>query len=397
MSSPFDRIPATVCILRLSAIGDTCHVLPVVRTLQRAWPETKFTWIIGKVEAKLLGHIPEIEFIVLDKRNTSLAYRTVRRAMRGRQFDVLMHMQVSLRANLLSSLVPARVKLGFDRAARANCSGCSRPIASDRPSVSTSWTPCSASPRSFTSSRRCCAGTSRCRTRHASTPVGRARGSTDADHQSLLQPCSAELAADHYAQVADHAAGALGMRVVLCGGRSEIERRIGAGHRSVHESGPASIRSVRTPCSNFWRPSERATILLTPDSGPAHMASAVGTPVVGLYAATNPARSGPYLSRQWCIDKYDAAARARLLGKPATDIALDDEDRAPRCHGPDHSVDEVQRKLHGAAVACAWRATSVGPRDQRPGSDCDGDGCDFFNSLLVASTRYRFSAAPTSV
>ena len=39
-----------------------------------------------------------------------------------------------------------------------------------------------------------------------------------------------------------------------------------------------------------------ATVLLTPDSGPAHMATAVATPVIGLYAATNPARSGPYPS-----------------------------------------------------------------------------------------------------
>src|SRR5688572_31479563 len=115
MSSRFDTPPTSVCILRLSAIGDTCHVLPVVRTLQRAWPNTRFTWIIGKVEAKLLGHIPDIEFIVLDKKSLLGSYRLLRQAMRGRHFDVLMHMQVALRASLFSSLVPARIKLGFDR------------------------------------------------------------------------------------------------------------------------------------------------------------------------------------------------------------------------------------------------------------------------------------------
>ncbi|MGH8186011.1 MAG: glycosyltransferase family 9 protein, partial [Steroidobacteraceae bacterium] len=114
-SSPFDTPPARVCILRLSAIGDTCHVLPVVRTLQRAWPDTRFTWIIGRVEAKLLGHIPDIEFVVVDKGSLQKAYRTVRAAMRGRQFDVLMHMQLAVRASVLSTLVPARIKHGFDR------------------------------------------------------------------------------------------------------------------------------------------------------------------------------------------------------------------------------------------------------------------------------------------
>jgi heptosyltransferase I len=52
----------------------------------------------------------------------------------------------------------------------------------------------------------------------------------------------------------------------------------------------------------------RATALLSPDSGPAHMATMVRTPVIGLYAATNPARSGPYLSRMWCANAYAKAA-----------------------------------------------------------------------------------------
>ncbi|MBM4221211.1 MAG: glycosyl transferase, partial [Gammaproteobacteria bacterium] len=42
--------PESICILRLSAIGDCCHTLPVVRTLQAHWPETHITWIIGRTE-----------------------------------------------------------------------------------------------------------------------------------------------------------------------------------------------------------------------------------------------------------------------------------------------------------------------------------------------------------
>jgi heptosyltransferase I len=49
------------------------------------------------------------------------------------------------------------------------------------------------------------------------------------------------------------------------------------------------------------------------------MATMVNTPVIGLYAATNPARSGPYLSRRWCVDAYDDAAR-KFLGKPAAEL-----------------------------------------------------------------------------
>jgi hypothetical protein len=82
-SRSFDTPPASVCILRLSAIGDTCHVLPVVRTLQRACP-IRGSPGSSDVEAKLLGHIPDIEFIVLDKQSPAGSYRLLREQMRGR-------------------------------------------------------------------------------------------------------------------------------------------------------------------------------------------------------------------------------------------------------------------------------------------------------------------------
>jgi heptosyltransferase I len=56
---------------------------------------------------------------------------------------------------------------------------------------------------------------------------------------------------------------------------------------------------------------------MTPDSGPMHIANAMGTRVLGLHAASNPARSGPYSDRRYCVDRYDDAAR-RYLGKPAS-------------------------------------------------------------------------------
>ena len=60
----------------------------------------------------------------------------------------------------------------------------------------------------------------------------------------------------------------------------------------------------------------RADLVMTPDSGPMHIANAMGTAVLGLHAASNPARSGPYSDRRYCVDRYDDAAR-RFRGKPA--------------------------------------------------------------------------------
>ena len=88
--------------MRLSAIGDTCHALAVIRRLQDNWPEADITWVIGKTEASLMADIPDIRFVVFDKSRGRAAYRDVRAAMQGQHFDVALCMHASLRANLLT-------------------------------------------------------------------------------------------------------------------------------------------------------------------------------------------------------------------------------------------------------------------------------------------------------
>jgi heptosyltransferase I len=102
-------------LLRLSAIGDTCHVVPLLRTLQAAWPKTRFSWVIGKMEAKLMSLIPEVELITVDK-GAGLRARPAGDMKRRGAFDLLLHLQLSIRASLTSSLIPAPIKLGFDKA-----------------------------------------------------------------------------------------------------------------------------------------------------------------------------------------------------------------------------------------------------------------------------------------
>ena len=351
--SAFTTVPRRVCILRLSAIGDACHVLPVVRTLQRAWPQTQFTWIIGRVEAKLLGHIPDIEFIVVDKSSTSKAYRALRAAVRGREFDVLMHMQVSLRASLLSTLVRAPIKLGFDRRRARELQWLfttNRIRPAERQHVMDSL---------FGFAEKFHVHEKLLRWDIPIPEEARAyarRVIPQGARTLIISPCSSHRLrnwrAEYYAQIADYAVATLGLNVVLCGGRSEIERRVGED----------IVRRMTQPCLNtigqdtlleFLATLERATILLSPDSGPAHMASAVGAPVIGLYAATNPARSGPYLSRQWCVDKYDLAAR-KLLGKPASEIPWTTKIERPGVMDL-ITPDEVIKKLHNVLMALARR------------------------------------------
>ena len=90
--------------------------LPVVRTIQDAWPGTRITWLIGRLEHKLLGHLPAIEFVVFEKKAGWRGYRELRTRLANRRFDALLHMQLALRASLAAARVPARIKVGFDRA-----------------------------------------------------------------------------------------------------------------------------------------------------------------------------------------------------------------------------------------------------------------------------------------
>ena len=114
--------PENICVLRLSAIGDTCHALAVIRNLQDNWPDARITWIIGKTEATLMGDIRDVEFITFDKAQGLAAYRHVRRQLAGTRFDVALCMHASMRANLLCREIPAAVRVGFDKATRPSAS-----------------------------------------------------------------------------------------------------------------------------------------------------------------------------------------------------------------------------------------------------------------------------------
>ena len=316
----FKPPPQHVCLLRLSAIGDTCHALAALRAFQAAWPETRFTWIIGKVEAKLMRELlPEIEFITFDKGATLRELWRLRTLLRGRRFDLLLDMQLSFRASLVSRLIDAPIKLGFDRR-RARELQWLFTNAQIEPKASEHVLD------SFMGFASACGIEPKPPHWNISLPpssLDYARSVIIAGQRTLLiSPCSSHTARNwsalHYAAVADHAASVHRMSVVLVGGRSSEEARMGA----------AIAAAARTPLVNqigkdtlpqLLGLMSQSTVLLSPDSGPAHMASMVRLPVIGLYAATNPQRAGPYYSRQWCVDKYDAAAR-KFLGKPAAQI-----------------------------------------------------------------------------
>ena len=309
-----------VCLLRLSAIGDTCHALAALRAFQAAWPQTRFTWIIGKLEAKLMTEIlPEIEFITFDKAATLVELWRLRKILSGRRFDLLLDMQLSFRASLVSRAVNAPIKLGFDRQ-RAR-------------ELQWLFTNAQIEPAASEHVLDSLMGFARACGIEASAPrwdvplpqnaLDYARSVIpDRVPTLLISPCSSHAARnwapERYAAVADHAVAAHHMRVVLVGGRSSMEARMSAAITAAAKV-PLVNQIGKDTLPQLLGLMSESKVLLSPDSGPAHMAGMVGLSVIGLYAATNPQRAGPYYSRQWCVDKYDEAAR-KFLDKPAAQI-----------------------------------------------------------------------------
>jgi heptosyltransferase I len=311
--------PRSLCILRLSAIGDTCHVVPIVRTLQQAWPATRITWVIGRIEARLMNLLPGVEFITVDKRAGWQALRALRAALSGRRFDVLLHMQLSIRASLLSLAIPAQTRLGFDRARARELQ----------------WLVTNAriAPRvdehvldSFFGFTEALGVTARRLEWNLPLPPDTlqyaARLIPDRQRTLVVSPCSSHTlrnwSAERYAAVIRHAVQRHGMRVVLCGAPSDYEREFAARIAAL-AAVPLLNQVGQDTLPQLLALLARATVLLSPDSGPAHMGTMAGIPVIGLYAATRLQRSGPYLSREWCIDAYAAAAR-RFRGRDARDL-----------------------------------------------------------------------------
>jgi heptosyltransferase I len=320
MEAPALNIPERVCLLRLSAIGDTCHVVPLLRTLQAAWPRTRFSWVIGKFEAKLMSLIPEVELITVDKRVGLSAYRHLRNDMQRRGgFDLLLHLQLSIRASGAAALIPAPIKLGFDKARARELQWwfTNRRIAPRvREHVQDSFL-------GFADAL----GVTRKEVRWdiplpAEAQAYAADLIPDAQPTLVISACSSHRERnwlpDRYAAVAEHAVRHHDARVILCGGPNQLEREM-AQEIAKRTSVPLIDQVGRDTLPQLLALLARATVLLTPDSGPAHMATMVDTPVIGLYAATNPERSGPYLSRRWCVNAYDAAAR-KFLDKPAAEL-----------------------------------------------------------------------------
>ncbi|MBB6056914.1 glycosyltransferase family 9 protein [Tolumonas osonensis] len=315
----FLRAPEALCLIRLSAIGDCVHAVAMVQAIQRQWPQTKITWIMGKAEASLLHDLPGVEVIIFDKAAGLRAYTSIWQQLRHRRFDALLHMQSALRASLLSLGIKAGKTLGFDQQR-----------AGDGQSLFTNHkVPSPQSPHVLDGFMAFAAELGV----HDLTPQWHIP-ITEADHAWAKQTVSGEKPTlliapsaskayknwtqEGYAALADHAA-TQGFHVILCGGPALQEKQFAEAISALCQHKPVNLVG-QTTLKRLLALIQQATVVLAPDTGPAHMATAVGTPVIGLYAHHNPERTGPYFCRAYIVSVYQTLIEAQT-GKPMAQLA----------------------------------------------------------------------------
>ncbi len=341
-------MPESICLLRLSALGDVTHVLPLVRTLRSAWPQAHLHWIIDKAGHRLLEGLPGVVFHVYDKKSGLAGMRALRGELPKGGFDALLQMQVAFRANLLSAFVPAKRRIGYDRSRSKDLHGLfvneripDRPGIHVLDAIGSFCEPLGLKQTEVTWDMP---------VPDAAYEWAAQQWPDDGTPVLMISPCSSHARrnwyADRYAALADHVA-AKRWRVVLCGGRSDLERTTADAILAAMSS-PALDLVGKDTLKQLPALLKRANLLVTPDSGPMHIANAMGTKVLGLHAASNPARSGPYSDRRYCVDKYDAAAR-KYLGKPADALKWGTKiefDGVMELVGVGDAIDAFERYVH---------------------------------------------------
>lgn len=304
--------------MRLSAIGDVCHAVAAVQALQRHWPTTKVTWVLGKIEAQLLNGLPGVELVVYDKKAGFKGMQAVWQQLKGQRFDALVHMQLAFRASVLTAGIKARYKVGFNfkRAKEAQWLFTNRKIRdTESQHVLDSF---------FSFVEYLGVPRSKPQWQLPISEFDREYARQLLQHKPTVAICPAaskderNWLTERYAALADHAINQ-GYQVVICGSPAEREQQLAVNiqqamqKQAVNLVGQTSLKQLAAVLAE-------AKLVVAPDSGPAHIATTQGTKVLGLYAHSNPKRTGPYNNVAQVVSVYEHFVEAQQ-GKPLAQLA----------------------------------------------------------------------------
>ena len=287
----FTSPPKSLCILRLSAVGDVCHALAVVQHIQRYWPQTKLTWIVGKTEMGLLSGIEGVELVPYDKKSGWKGVWNLWMFLKNNQFDALLNMQTAFRASIISLGIQAKYKIGFGkkRSREGQWLFVNRRVQDpETPHVLDGFMAFAdylgVPPAEMLSWQLAISDSDREYAKQFIDPTRK---------NLIISPCSSKVEKDwlveRYAEVANI-----------------------AHQHHVNASGKTSLKQLAALI-------HQANLVISPDSGPAHIATTQGTPVIGLYAYHNPLRTAPYHNLDNVVSVYEKNVQ-KEQGKPSSEL-----------------------------------------------------------------------------
>ena len=302
-----------ILIVKLSAIGDVIHTLPALCAIRSHWPDAHITWLIEEAAADLvIGHRALDRVIVSGRkrwirqlatashrRQALCEMRSFWRELRDTRYDLVIDFQSLLKSAVLARLARGGRKIGFDRGMQHQ--ECSYLLLNER------VPPVDMEVHALTRGLRLIEAIG-----VKSTALDYGIPESDDDRRRIDRLLVSEkidgtrpLVAvnpvalwetklwlnDRFAALGDRMVTELGVDVVFTGGLADrtVNQRI---RRLM--TAPSADLSGRTSLTMLAALYRRAALLVTTDTGPMHLAAAVGTPVVALFGPTAPWRTGPF-------------------------------------------------------------------------------------------------------
>lgn len=300
----------SICLVRLSALGDVLMCVPLVRTIQRYLPEARLTWIISEPAYSLVEGMDGVEFIVIEKPQTIGDYWRFKKKLKGRTFDVLLAAQASFRANLLYPCISAGRKVGYDKIRAKDGHGLF---------IDETITPGHDHTLMGFLKFATAIGIEYLDIRW-DLPIPEeafvwARAHVPYPPYVIVNPAASKpersWLVERYIEVIRFIQDTYQIPVVLTGGPGGYDKTLG----DAIESQVSVINLIgKTKPKQLLAVMQNASLVLCPDTGPSHMAAALGTPVIALHAVTNVHISGPYPYRDYAVNMYPEAV-ASILGK----------------------------------------------------------------------------------
>jgi lipopolysaccharide heptosyltransferase I len=284
--------PRRVALIKPSALGDIVHTLPVLSGLRQRFPAAHLTWVVNRAYEPLLRGHPDLDATLpFDRGGGALAALRLARRLRAGRFDLVLDLQCLLRTALMAVAAGAGRRVGLSTAREGAAAFYTDLVLDD-------WN-AHAVDRYWRVAVALGAGDRPKRFRVPLDPAAAAW----ADRQLAPWPrpwlvlgvgarwLTKRWPPQHFAALARDAHACFGGTAVFIGTADEAPL---AQHTIAQLTGPTFDLSGRTTLQQLAAVLARADVVLANDTGPLHLAAALGRPVVAPYTCTDVRRHGPY-------------------------------------------------------------------------------------------------------